>query len=218
GPFHAKRDGQAPQISDSPFEGLAFFRRDRVLAIVVAAGVVSVLTAACGMVADLPYALQDLGLGETGYGVLLATWGVGMTVGSLAAPLAIRRFGAASAFGLALFVESAGIMGAALFPVAGIAMTVFIVGGLGAGVGVVADQLLIQERVPDAARGRVRAANDALVSAAYAVSLGFGGFIVAVLGARGTYAFAAIGCLIAGVLATYALREHRLAADSVSAA
>ena len=217
GPFHAKRDAKAPQISDSPFEGLAFFRRDRVLAIVVAAGVVSVLTAACGMVADLPYALQDLGLGETGYGVLLATWGIGMTVGSLAAPLAIRRFGAASAFGLALFVEAAGIMGAALFPVAGIAMTVFIVGGLGAGVGVVADQLLIQERVPDAARGRVRAANDALVSAAYAVSLGFGGFIVAVLGARGTYAFAAIGCLIAGVLATYALREHRLGTDSVSA-
>ena len=70
-------------------------------------------------------------------------------------------------------------------------MTVFIVGGIGGGVGVVADQLLIQERVPDAARGRVRAANDALVSAAYAISLGFGGFIVAVLGARGTYAFAA---------------------------
>ena len=217
GEFHAKRDAKAPQISDSPFEGLAFFRRDRVLAIVVAAGVVSVLTAACGMVADLPYALHDLGLGEAGYGVLLATWGVGMTVGSLAAPLAIRRFGAASAFGLALFVEAAGIMGAALFPVAGIAMTVFIIGGIGAGVGVVADQLLIQERVPDAARGRVRAANDALVSAAYAISLGFGGFIVAVLGARGTYAFAAIGCLIAGVLATYALREHRLGADSVSA-
>jgi hypothetical protein len=62
----------------------------------------------------------------------------------------------------------------------------------------------------------VRAANDALVSAAYAISLGFGGIIVAVLGARGTYAFAAVGCFIAGLLATVALREHRLGADRVS--
>jgi MFS family permease len=214
GEFHAARDADAPQVSESPFAGLTFFRDDRVLAIVVAAGVVSVLTAACGMVADLPYALHDLGLGEAGYGLLLATWGIGMTFGSLAAPLAIRRFGAASAFGLALFVEAAGIMGAALFPVAGIAMSVFIIGGIGAGVGVVADQLLIQERIPDAARGRVRAANDALVAAAYAISLGFGGFIVAVLGARGTYAFAAIGCLLAGTLATYALREQRVNAHT----
>jgi hypothetical protein len=38
-----------------------------------------------------------------------------------------------------------------------------------------------------------------------------------VLGARGTYAFAAIGCLVAGVLATWALREHRLGAGSVNA-
>jgi NRE family putative nickel resistance protein-like MFS transporter len=216
GPFHAKRDASAPVVSDSPFEGINLLFRDRVLAIVVAAGVVSVLTAACGMVADLPYALHDLNLGEAGYGVLLATWGVGMTGGSLLAPLAIRRLGAATAFGIALFVEAAGIMGAALFPVAGIAMTVFVIGGLGGGVGVVADQLLIQQRVPDAARGRVRAANDALVSAAYAISLGFGGIIVAVLGARGTYAFAAVGCFIAGLLATIALREHRLGAERVS--
>jgi MFS family permease len=217
GPFHAKRDASAAQVSDSPFEGINLLFRDRVLAIVVIAGVTSVLTAACGMVADLPYALHDLNLGEAGYGVLLATWGVGMTGGSLLAPLAIRRLGAATAFGIALFVEAAGIMGAALFPVAGIAMTVFIIGGLGGGVGVVADQLLIQQRVPDAARGRVRAANDALVSAAYAISLGFGGIIVAVLGARGTYAFAATGCLIAGLLATIALREHRLGASRISA-
>ncbi|HEY1479209.1 MAG TPA: MFS transporter [Gaiellales bacterium] len=212
GPFHAKRDSNAVEVSDSPFEGLNFLFRDRVLGIVVVAGVVSVLTAACGMVADLPYALHDLNIGEAGYGVLLATWGVGMTGGSLLAPLAIRRLGPATAFGIALFVEAVGIMGAALFPVSGIAMTVFIIGGLGGGVGVVADQLLIQQRVPDAARGRVRAANDALVSAAYAISLGFGGIIVAVLGARGTYAFAAIGCFVAGLLATIALREHRVGA------
>ncbi|MEO9176182.1 MAG: MFS transporter [Gaiellales bacterium] len=217
GPFHAGRDASSVEVSDSPFEGINILFRDRVLGFVVAAGVVSVLTAACGMVADLPYALHDLNLGEAGYGVLLASWGVGMTGGSLLAPLAIRRLGAPTAFGIALFVEAAGIMGAALFPVSGIAMTVFVIGGLGGGVGVVADQLLIQQRVPDGARGRVRAANDALVSAAYAISLGFGGIIVAVLGARGTYAFASIGCLIAGLLATIALRDHRLGANSVSA-
>jgi predicted MFS family arabinose efflux permease len=215
GPFHAKASDEAVEVSDSPFEGLNFLRRDRVLAIVVGAGVISVLMAACGMVADLPYALHDLGIGEAGYGVLLATWGLGMTGGSLLAPIAIRRFGPATSFGLGLFVEAAGIMAAALFAVPSIAMTVFVIGGLGGGVGVVADQLLIQQRVPDAARGRVRAANDALVSAAYAISLGFGGIVVAVLGARGTYAFAATGCLIAGTLATIALREHRLDSSRV---
>ena len=51
------------------------------------------------------------------------------------------------------------------------------------GIGITADQVLVQERVADGVRGRVRAANDAMMAAAYSLSLGIGGFVVVALGA-----------------------------------
>ena len=61
--------------------------------------------------------------------------------------------------------------------------------------------------MPDAARGRVRAANDAIAAGAYALSLGIGGFIVSGVGPRGTYLLGGVGVLLAGALATFALRR-----------
>jgi hypothetical protein len=114
-------------------------------------------------------------------------------------------------FGTARLVEAAGIGVAAVAPTVAVAAAAFIGGGIGGGAGSVADALLVQSRVPDAARGRVRAVNDAVIAAAYSASLGLGGFIVAALGARGTYGLAAAGCAVAGIAAVVALSRPQVA-------
>ena len=201
-------------ISDSPLEGFAFLRRDRVLLAIVAAGALSYLTAAYCMIADLPLAIDELGAGETGYGILVAAWGVGTTLGAVLASTAMNRLGPARAFAWAMLIEGVAIAAIAAVPSLAVAMAIFIVGGVFGGIGITADQVVVQERVPDAARGRVRATNDALMAAAYAVSLGIGGVVVEVLGARGTYLAGGIGVLAAGVLAFAVLRAPRAATVS----
>ena len=111
GPFHAPE--ASGEDSGSFLEGFAVLRRDSVLLTLTAAGVVALLVAACALVADLPFAIEDLGIGETGYGVLVAMWGIGMTGGSLFAPAIVRRFGAPAVIGTGLVIEGAGILAAA---------------------------------------------------------------------------------------------------------
>jgi MFS family permease len=215
GDFSAQRTAGST-VSDSPFEGLAFLRRDRVLLTVVVAGALSWFTAAYCMIADLPLAIDELGAGETGYGILVAAWGVGSTAGAILAPIAMRRFGAPRAFALAMVLEGIVIALVAGVPTLAIACLTFVVGGVFGGIGVVADQIVVQERVPDEARGRVRATNDAVMAAAYAISLGIGGFVVDLAGPRGTYVLGGLGVLVAGVLATVALRGPARVGATVS--
>jgi MFS family permease len=205
GDFSAAPQATDVAVSPSPLEGLAFLRRDRVLAIIVATGAFAWLTAAYCAIADLPLALDDLGASQVGYGVLVAAWGVGTTLGALGARAAITRLGTARALAVTMVCEGASLAVVSLAPTLALAGATFVVGGLFSGIAATADQLLIQQRVPDGARGRVRAASDAIMSASYAISLGAGGVVVEALGARGTYLVAGVGVALAGLAATVAL-------------
>jgi predicted MFS family arabinose efflux permease len=206
GPFRGVGPVSA-DVSDSPLEGLRAIRRDPVLLVLVAAGTLAWFTAANTQIADLPFAVHDLGIGETGYGLLVAIWGVGGVAGAMLAPRAMRRFGGTQAFALAMLLEGLTLAIVSVAPSAALVAAVFIAGGILGGIGATADQVIVQERAPDAARGRVRAASDALMSAAYALSLAAGGIVVDVLGPRGTYLLGGVGVIAAGALALTALRH-----------
>ena len=96
---------------------------------------------------------------------------------------------------VALFVEGVAIALVAFAPSIALAAVAFIAGGMMGGIGITADQVLVQERVADGVRGRVRAANDAMMAAAYSLSLGVGGFVVVALGPRGTYLVGGLGVI-----------------------
>ena len=194
-------------VDESPLAGFAVIRRDRVLGAVVIAGALSWLAAAYCSIADLPLAINELGAGEAGYGLLVAAWGVGTTLGALAARRAMAACGVERAFVVSLFVEGVAIALVAGAPTIGLAALAFVAGGIMGGIGVTADQVLVQERVSDGVRGRVRAANDAIMAAAYALSLGIGGFVVTALGARGTYLVGGLGVIGAAAVGMWALRR-----------
>jgi len=195
------------EVSDSPLAGFALIRRDRVLGAVVIAGALSYLAAAYCSIADLPLAIDELGAGETGYGLLVAAWGVGTTLGAVVARRAMQRLGVERAFTVALFIEGVAIALVAFAPSITLAAVAFIAGGMMGGIGITADQVLVQERVADGVRGRVRAANDAVMAAAYSLSLGVGGFVVVALGPRGTYLVGGLGVIGAAYVGWRVLRK-----------
>jgi predicted MFS family arabinose efflux permease len=201
------RGAAIASVSDSPLEGLRAIRRDPVLLVLVAAGALAWFTAANTQIADLPFAVHDLGIGETGYGVLVAIWGLGGIAGAMLAPRAMRRLGGTQAFALAMLLEGLTLAVVSIAPSAAIVAAVFVAGGILGGIGATADQVIVQERAPDGARGRVRAASDGIMSAAYALSLALGGLVVDVLGPRGTYLLGGIGVVTAGAMALTALRR-----------
>jgi MFS family permease len=204
GEFHA---AAGPRVIDyhGPFAAASLIKNDPVLLVVVAAGAVAWLVAACTSIADLPFALHDLAIGQTGYGVLVATWGVGSVLGAGVSSAVINRLAAARCFALATLAEGVILALVATAGSVGLVLAAFVTGGVFSGLVAAADQLLVQERVPDEIRGRVRATTDAIMTVAYAASLGVGGFVVAALGARGTYLVAGAGVAIAGIAATIAL-------------
>ena len=171
-------------VADSPLAGFALIRRDRVLlAVVVIAGALSYLAAAYCSIADLPLAIDELGRGRDG--LRPAGRRVGRRHDARRRRRAPRDAAAAASSARSRSRCSSRASRSRWSPFApsiALAAIAFIAGGMMGGIGITADQVLVQERVADGVRGRVRAANDAMMAAAYSLSLGIGGFVVVALG------------------------------------
>lgn len=129
--------------------------------------------------------------GPLGYGGLVALWGAGMVVGTLAVPrlpwrhpLLVTGAGAASA--------ALGLAGAGLSPGLGWARAAYVLGGFGNGLEMNSARILVQQRAPAEARGRAFAAYFAVGSAAAAVGAVLGGVLMGAAGARRAMVLAAL--------------------------
>jgi len=136
-------------------EGLAYVLRHRVVRSVSVGLFLSVTFAAMDNVA-LVFLMRDtLGAGETGYGIALSAWAVGM----IAAPLLLLRGGTRLPTELVLLLglglTGSGLVLTGLAPSLGIAVAIMVVGGAGNGLENVATDTIIQKTVPRAMLGRV---------------------------------------------------------------
>src|SRR5439155_3636422 len=80
-PFAAPRSGEA--VDRRIRAGLSFIRQDRVVRTIALAWVAVMVGGSLGMVADAPMA-RLFGTGAMGYGLIIACWGGGSVLGSLA--------------------------------------------------------------------------------------------------------------------------------------
>jgi len=166
--------------------GLAAVRSHPLLARMA---VVQVLAAAsAGATGGLLVVLASewLGLGPSGFGLLLAAIGVGAVAG----PLGLRRFIRPSQR-LWLFGPYAlrGVVDLSLAAVASpvVAAPALAAYGLGTSSGMVAFQSTLQHETPPDVRGRVFALFDVLWQSARLLSLGAGGILADALGVRAVY-------------------------------
>jgi MFS family permease len=165
-----------------------------------------VVFAAADNVAEVFFAVDVLDAGATGYGVLVATWTLGMMVGSISGRW-LRPGWLAPTVPLFAVVGGAAVVLAAALAWFPIAVLMFFVGGFANGIELVAVRSLLHRRVPDRLRGRAFAAYYGMIQAAQILALGVGGgFLVELLGSRLTMVVAGGGTALVGLvgLALYA--------------
>ncbi len=172
--------------------GWAVLRADRILAPLVAGLAAFVLLAMMVNVVTVFLVRQTLAAGAGWYGLLEATWMVGVVAGSLAAgriPADARRAQAVLA-GAALM--SLIFAGYGLAPTVAVLVPLSIIGGVGNGLVNVCVATLVMTRTDERARGRVSAALGGVANGAGVVSLALGGGLAAVLDPRQVFLLAAV--------------------------
>jgi len=196
--------------------GAAYLVQDRVLAIVMAVGFVSLLFMTASATAEVFFAKDYLDIGDIGYGALIASWTLGMALGATFVPRHVATGMLAMAALVAIVVQGFGLAAPTLWLVPVFA-ALYLVGGLAHGAKNVLVRTLIHERVPEHVHGRAYAAYNALRNGAELVALIGGGLLVAVLGARWTLFFAGAIPVTAGLVAI-AVTRGRLVEPATSGA
>jgi MFS family permease len=183
-----------PVAEDAPpdraRDGVVFLIRDETLRLVLGVVFVSLLFMTASATAEVFFLKEDLQVSDALYGLLFASWMVGMVVGALV----VARRVPPSALALCVLV-AVGVQGAGLgLPTAWVAVgfggAMWFVGGVGHGTKNVLARTLIQERVPSRLHGRAFAAYNGLRNGAELFALAGGGLLVAAIGGRATLALA----------------------------
>jgi MFS family permease len=197
-PFRAPADDHGPGAGHAMSAGFRVLLGDRYLRTISLAWVAIVLGGSICMVADVP--LADLfGAGASGYGAMIAGWGAGSILGSVAGRwVTERREPAVLVAGAG--ATAVGTAAVALSPVFWPVVAAILVAGFGDAFMSVAEQGMFQRRTADAVRARVMAAFDALIQVSMAASFGFAGLIVALVGPRGAYVVGGATALVAVAL------------------
>jgi MFS family permease len=183
----ARTRGQLDELR----EGLALAVRSRALLTVLVAWSVVMLGNAGVNVAEIVLAKDVFSAGDFGYGVLLGAGGAGLVLGSVFGGGWIEQRGIKAPYAVSIALMAIGYGFAAMSPNVWTAAAAVVIAGIGNGVAVICNALLVQRGAPDRLRGR---AFTVVMSVGYAV-LGAGmivaGFLTNALGARTVWAMSA---------------------------
>jgi predicted MFS family arabinose efflux permease len=191
-------------------DGVAYVRAHGTVRRVLTAHGAALVFAACATPVEVVYATDSLHAGAGAYGVLLAAWGVGTVVSSVA----LARFGDVPA--LVLIPAGAAAMGAGFLAMSmagtiAVAMGAFVLGGAGNGMYYVSVVQALQERITGDMQARVMSLLESTTAAAFGVGFLAGGAIAALADARAALAVAGIGVLFAAGAIVGLLRGDRRA-------
>jgi MFS family permease len=186
--------------------GLAYVRERPALRRLLGAQALAFVFFSLVIPIEVVFAKSTLDAGDAGYGALLAGWGVGMVIGSLAfaalraVRLPVLLFFSTLAIGLAYIGTSAS-------PTLLVACAASCLGGLGNGVQWIALVTAVQELTRASYQARVLSLLEGLASAMPGVGFLLGGAITAIFTPRASYAVAGAGVLIVLVIAAVVLRR-----------
>jgi MFS family permease len=197
-------------------DGLAYVRAHGTVRRVLTAHGAALTFAAFATPVEVVYATESIDGGPGAYGLLLAAWGAGTVLSSVA----LTRFGEVAA--LVLIPLGAAAMGAGFLTmsVAGtlaVAMGAFVLGGAGNGIYYVSVVQALQERIPDDLQARVMSLLESTTAGAYGVGFMIGGTIAAAADARVALGLAGVGVLLAAAAIVALLRGDRRAALPLAA-
>jgi MFS family permease len=191
------------QLREQVRAGLGYIRRQATLRRLLGAQAAALVFFSAVIPIEVIYAKETLGAGDTGYGLMLGSWGAGMVLGSVVfatlrrAPLPLLLFFSTVAIG-------AGYLGMAAAQTLAVACAASVLGGAGNGVQWVAMVSAVQELTIRSMQARVIGTLESVASATPGIGYLLGGLIASTWSPRTTFLVAGIG-VIAIVVASAGL-------------
>jgi predicted MFS family arabinose efflux permease len=212
GRFRPVRETQTSVRADMT-EGLRWLRNHRLLrTLMVTTALSATIQSMVGGVLVL-YALQDLGVSERGYGLVLAAAGVGAIIGSMLSPAVTRLLGRTTAMGASGVVSALGLVAMALWQQPVPATLGFAVSAGGVSMFNVQIMSVRQALIPEALFGRVQGAYRTVIWGGIPLGTLAGGAVGSWLGLPAVFLVSGVGGTAIGILVWMVLhtRRHEIA-------
>lgn len=165
---------------------------------------------------EVVFVKQTLHMGDSGYGLLLGSWGLGTVVGATAY-IAMRDARLIVVIGSGTLLTALGYGGLAASPTLAIAFAASAVGGLGNGAAWIAAVTSLQERIPLATQSAIMSVLETVAQIMPAIGFIAGGALTALTSPRVAYAVSAVGVgLVLAVLALRPIDRVRLSVVTIS--
>ena len=206
-PAHPAAGEESPGLVREARDGLRALAGMAGVRVVVLAAAAMLLFAGLFNVAELPFATDELDAGASAFAVLATVYGLGFVAGSLSGsrggePDVMKR-----RFLGGLGLVGAGFLACGIAPSLAVALPAFALAGVGNGLALVHERLLIQTTVADALMARVFGARDGLNAWTFAIAFVAAGALIEALGIRTVVQIAGVGGLLVWFLSTVALRQ-----------
>ena len=212
-PFGAAPHVEEDEAASRP--GLLREAREGVSVIAGMVGVRAVILASGAMllfaglfnVAELPFAKEEIDAGAAGFGALSAVYGLGFVGGSLSGsrggdPAVLKR-----RFLGGLALVGAGFIACGVAPGFAAALPAFALAGIGNGLILVYERLIIQTTVDDSVMARTFGVRDGLSAWGFAAAFLAAGGLIEALGVRTVLVVAGVGGLLVWALSSFVLRH-----------
>lgn len=200
-------DPEEGRMRDRVRAGIDYIRGETALRRILTAQGIAFVFFAGVLPVEVVYVKESLGSSDTGYGLMLAAWGVGMVLGSLIFAR-IRETSLAGQLFFSTLAIGVAYLGLAASPTLAFACAASVVGGAGNGIQWVAAISAVQELTAESMQARVMSVLESIGAAMPGIGFILGGVIAALVSPRMT--FLAAGC---GVIAIVVVMAPILGAD-----
>src|SRR5690349_8982360 len=189
-------------------EGFGRVLRTRALRTVLIVWTVALAGIAASNTAQVFLAKDTFSAGDFGYGIVFGCIGLGLAIGSYAAGSWVERRSVGSVYAASILLQAIGIGAAGAMPNVWAALPCFALSGIGNGVSVVCNSLLVQRGASDEVRGRVFTVIMSVNYAAYGIAVLVAGPLTDSYGPRWVYGVVGIVLAAASLIAYVLGREQ----------
>ena len=193
-------------------EGFGRVLRTPVLRTVLIVWTIALAAIAASNTAQVFLAKDSFSGGDFGYGLIFGCIGLGLALGSLAAGTWVEKRSVGTVYAASILLLAIGIGAAGAVPNLWAALPCFVLSGIGNGVAIVCNSLLVQRGASDDVRGRVFTVIMSVNYAAYGIAVLAAGPLTDSYGPRWVYGVVglvlAFASLVAFVLGREAITER----------
>ena len=206
-PLHGREATRTTAIRHDIAEGIRWTRNHPAVRTLVATIFIFNITFGAAWSVLVLYAIQRLGLGPVGFGLLTTVSAVGGVLGTLSYGWITRRLSLGNIMRVGLIIETLTHLGLAVTTTPAVAMAIFFVFGAHAFVWGTTSITIRQRAVPPELQGRVGSVNTVGVFGGLVVGSGVGGLLAQAYGVTAPFWFAFAGSALFVVLIWRELRH-----------